>query len=286
MELLHSDSHARLAAQPTDRPAAPGLEAQRERAGARPGMLILNADDWGRDRETTDKTLTCLRRGALSSVSAMVFMDDSGRAAALARDQGVDAGLHINLTSSFTARSAPIRLAEQHGRVARYLLSSRLAQAIFHPGLANAFEYVVSSQVEQFVRLYGTTPLRVDGHHHMHLSANVIGQKLLPAGTIARRNFSFGAGEKSWINRQYRARQDRRLARRHRLTDYFFSLPPLERDRLGSIFVLARNSVVEVETHPVVPDEYQFLVSGKIFDWAGGIPVASAYQLPPARAAV
>src|SRR5579863_9771612 len=62
-------------------------------AGSR-SVLIVNADDWGWDRETTDRTLNCFLEGSLSSVSAMVFMQDSERAARLARQHGIDAGLH------------------------------------------------------------------------------------------------------------------------------------------------------------------------------------------------
>ena len=58
------------------------------------GALVINADDWGRDRDTTDHTLECIRAGSVSSVSAMVFMEDSEGAAARAREQGIDAGLH------------------------------------------------------------------------------------------------------------------------------------------------------------------------------------------------
>ena len=42
------------------------------------GLLILNADDWGRDRLTTDRILDCCLLEAVSSVSAMVFMEDFG----------------------------------------------------------------------------------------------------------------------------------------------------------------------------------------------------------------
>jgi predicted glycoside hydrolase/deacetylase ChbG (UPF0249 family) len=65
------------------------------------GALIINADDWGRSRETTDRTLECWERGSISSVSAMVFMEDSVRAAALARERGIDTGLHLNFTTPF-----------------------------------------------------------------------------------------------------------------------------------------------------------------------------------------
>src|SRR5258708_25144263 len=58
------------------------------------GVLIVNADDWGRDYETTARTLECALHGTISSVSAMVFMQGSERAAAIARERGIDAGLH------------------------------------------------------------------------------------------------------------------------------------------------------------------------------------------------
>src|SRR6185437_6444247 len=94
----------------------------------RAGVLIVNADDWGRDRQTTDRTLDCLRCGAVSSVSAMVFMNDSERAAAIARDNGIDAGLHLNFTSSFSHPGIPSRLAEHQKRLSQYLRRHRWSQ--------------------------------------------------------------------------------------------------------------------------------------------------------------
>jgi chitin disaccharide deacetylase len=81
------------------------------------GSLIVNADDWGRDRDTTDRTLECVVRGAVSSVSAMVFMEDSERAAAIARERGIDAGLHLNLTAPFTAPAAAANLTGHQERL-------------------------------------------------------------------------------------------------------------------------------------------------------------------------
>jgi predicted glycoside hydrolase/deacetylase ChbG (UPF0249 family) len=245
------------------------------------GLLCVNADDWGRDRLNTDRTLECVICGAVSSVSAMMFMEDSERSAAIARERGIDAGLHLNLTTSFSVAGCSSRLIEHQERLAKYLRGQRLAQAVFHPGLVNSFEYVVAAQLEEFGRLYGATPERIDGHHHMHLCANVLLAKLLPAGTMIRRNFSFQPGEKSFGNRFYRKVVDRMLSRRHRLTDFFFSLPPLEpRDRLQRIFSLARQFVVEVETHPVKPEEYRFLAAGEIFRWTGDIPIVPRAAVP------
>jgi hypothetical protein len=232
------------------------------RVPASSGLLIVNADDWGREPLTTDRTLDCTRVGAVSSVSAMVFMEDSERAAAIAREQGIEAGLHLNLTTAFSAPTCPARLLERQQLLARYLRRHRLSQVIFRPGLAPAFAYVVGAQLEEFARLYGLAPDRIDGHHHMHLCANVLLARLLPSGTLVRRSFSFQRGEKSLWNRLYRRCVDGMLARRHRIVDFFFSLAPLHpRARLQRIVSLARHFVVEVETHPVDPDEYQFLAA-------------------------
>ena len=245
----------------------------------RKGCLIVNADDWGRDFETTDKTLACVRHRTVSSVSAMVFMEDSERSAAIALAQEIDAGLHLNLTSPFTRATCPARLAEHQERVARFLLRARFAQAIFHPGLTSSFRYVVNSQMDEFQRLYGRPPGRIDGHHHMHLCANVLLQKLLPAGIVVRKNFSFLPGERHFANRWYRGMVDRHLAKRYRLSDYFFSLPPFQsRERLSRIFSLAHHFCVEVETHPANPDEYEFLLAKPgIFSLPADLAVAPHY---------
>jgi hypothetical protein len=238
-------------------------------------MLIVNADDWGQDAETTNRIVECAAHGAVSSVSAMVFMEDSERAAPIARERGIEAGLHLNLTTPFSAPRGAMRLMAHHRELGRYLLRHRLAQVVFHPGLVRSFEYVVAAQLDEFRRLYGADPDKLDGHHHMHLCENVLLQGLLPRGILIRRNFSFQRGEKSVWNRLYRRFVDSRLARRHRLTDYFFSLEPLEPlERLQRIFSLGRQSVVEVVAHPVKPEEHRFLVEGEILRQIGDVRIA------------
>jgi predicted glycoside hydrolase/deacetylase ChbG (UPF0249 family) len=151
---------------------------------------------------------------------------------------------------------------EHQRRLQCFLLRNRLARVFFHPGLAGSFEYVIAAQLEEFQKLYGVAPDRIDGHHHMHLCANVVFGELMPAGTLVRRNFSFSASEKSWMNRLYRRSIDKRLERRHRQVDYLFSLAPVNpADRLQRIFSLSRHAVVELETHPINAEEFRFLNS-------------------------
>jgi len=210
----------------------------------------------------------------------MVFMEDSERAAAIARERKIDAGMHLNFTTPFSGKGCPSRLVDRQREVAGCLPPRGIARAMFHPWLVRSFEYLVAAQLDEFHRLYGFAPARIDGHHHMHLCANVLFGGLLPAGTVVRRNFSFQAGEKSLSNRLYRQVVDRILARRHRLTDFLFSLPPLDAPgHLQRIFTLARQFVVEVETHPIKPEEYEFLAGGEIFRWTGNCPIARHFAL-------
>lgn len=248
------------------------------------GTLIINADDWGRNRETTDRILACVRRRVVSSTSGMVFMADSERSAALAQEHSVDVGLHLNLTTAFDATNCPAELLRHQARLTRYLRRHRLTQALYSSGLAASFRYVVSAQIQEYRRLFGADPGRVDGHHHMHLSANVLRDALLPAGTIVRRSFSFQAGDKSLLNCWYRQRIDRKLAQRHRMTDFFFSLAPVEPiERLRRIFGLCSGRVLELETHPVNEDEFQFLISGALAAKITDLQIAPGFALPARR---
>ena len=244
------------------------------------GSLIVNADDWGDSRKITDAIWECVKQKTVSSASAMVFMEDSERAAELARLHGIDVGLHLNLTTLFKANQCAPKLVEEQRKTARYLRSSRIAQAVLNPMLSGAFDYVVKAQLEEFERLYGESVHRIDGHHHMHLCENVLFTRLLPARTIARRNFTFRPGEKSVLNRMYRRWQDRRLARRHRIADYFVALIPLDLRRLHDFTSLALYHTVEVETHPDLDDEFRFLISGGLTKHIGSCEVAADYSLP------
>jgi predicted glycoside hydrolase/deacetylase ChbG (UPF0249 family) len=240
-------------------------------------MLIVNADDWGRDAETTDRIAECAALGSVSSVSAMVFMADSERAASIALDNGIEAGLHLNFTEPFSAPGCPSSLVREQQRLAQHLLRHRLSPMVFEPRLIRAFEYVTAAQLDEFRRLYGTDPAKLDGHHHMHLCTNVIFQRLLPKQILVRRNFTFESGEKSYLNRIYRQFIDRRLSRNHRLTDYFFSIVPMEpRQRLQKIFALAGQATVELETHPIQANEHRFLTQGEFFEQLGSTRIVPA----------
>jgi chitin disaccharide deacetylase len=224
-------------------------------------MLIVNADDWGRSVVETDVALRCYKAGRVTSVSAMVFMEDSERAADLAKQNGVDTGLHLNFDESFTANGRSRVLGEYQTKLASFLRRNKYAQLVYNPFLRQAFSYSYQAQAEEFVRSFGKPPSHIDGHHHMHLCANLLLNNLIPAGMRVRRNFSFWPGEKSLLNRVYRGLVDRWLARRYRLPDYFFDLTQsLEERKLDRVLALAKSSNVELMTHPAIQREAEYLL--------------------------
>jgi predicted glycoside hydrolase/deacetylase ChbG (UPF0249 family) len=225
-------------------------------------VIIINADDWGRSRNETDAAAHCFRHGAVTSVSAMVYMPDSERAAELAADLGVDVGLHVNLTEPLCRYRSGERLRKCHQRVAAYLTFNKYAGILYNPALHAAFRDVCEWQMDEFVRLYGRRPSHIDGHHHQHLCMNLLLAAAFPKGTKVRRSFHFSSGERSVPNRAYRAVVDMLLARRYRVVDYFFALSQcLSGERMDRVCVLAQSATVELMTHPANAAEAHYLMS-------------------------
>jgi predicted glycoside hydrolase/deacetylase ChbG (UPF0249 family) len=243
-------------------------------------MIIINADDWGRTTSETEAALECFKSGRITSVSAMVFMEDSERAAALAVSQGVDVGLHLNLNERFAKPPNAKQITAEHERVVRYLRTSKFCQLLYNPALRQVFPRVFQAQYDEFVRLYGRRPSHVDGHQHMHLCGNMLIGGVIPKGERVRRNFSFWPGEKSLLNRAYRRMVDRWIEGRFRTTDYFFALSQnLKPARWPRLSRLASEARVELMTHPAVASEFAVLMSEDFRDFLRGLELKTYAEL-------
>lgn len=228
-------------------------------------MLFINADDFGRTKEISERVLECYRQSRINAASAMVFMSDSERAADLAKTIGMNTGLHINFDEELTEKNASFKLREHHKLVSNYLRARKWNQILYNPSLKNSFDYIFRAQWDEFYTIYGEEPQRLDGHQHMHLSMNMLASGGFPRGIRIRRNFTFAPGEKDPLNRLYRYLVDRWLISKFKCTDYFFSINPIEQKRVKRIASLAKSSDVELMVHPGVESEYRYLLSD---DWA------------------
>ncbi|MBW1938539.1 MAG: ChbG/HpnK family deacetylase [Deltaproteobacteria bacterium] len=227
-------------------------------------MLIINADDWGMDTATTDRILSCFKNGKITSTTAMMFMEDSERSSELARLNNLPIGLHLNFTKPFTTKYITSRLKDYHNTLVAYFTKSKYARIIYNPKIQCQVEYCFKAQLAEFERLYGKFPTHIDGHHHIHLCSNLIFSKIIPSGMKIRKNFSFSKKEKNFINRAYRASIDLIIKHRFLSTDFFYSLNSHvnESDILKKLN-RARDSYVELMVHPVMPEEYNFIMSAR-----------------------
>jgi predicted glycoside hydrolase/deacetylase ChbG (UPF0249 family) len=239
-------------------------------------MLIINADDLGINSESIVNTIQCQETGSVTSASIMVFMDNSQRASTWARTAGIEAGLHLNLTEPLNAPTLPERLREYHHAVTRYYGIGKYSSLVFNPVLKRQIDYVFNAQYDEYCRLFDVEPSRIDGHHHMHLSMNIILNNLIPKGIVLRRNFSFGPGEKNLLNRTYRKLIDIYLSRRYRCTDAFYSIKPLENiQRLERIIRLSLFSSVEISVHPADISECRFLLGSQFRKMIEDVPLGA-----------
>ncbi len=235
------------------------------------GKLAVNADDWGRCPLDTDRALDCYRLGRITSASAMVFMEDSERAAMLAKEHHLDVGLHLNFVEEFNGPAVPARVKQEQAPVRAFLNVSKYSQLLYNPLIARKLDFLYHAQAEEFARLYGKLPTRVDGHRHMHLSTTVLLRGLIPEGIKVRGSFSFWPGEKSVFNRIYRNFVNRRLRRRYEVPDYFFSLSQcMKRGQIGRVAELSQKARVEVMTHPRHATEYAYLISDNSLELFNG----------------
>jgi predicted glycoside hydrolase/deacetylase ChbG (UPF0249 family) len=234
-------------------------------------MLIINADDWGKNQLTTDRSLTCFKTNRITSASAMVFMADSERATQLALENNFDTGLHLNFNHKFDGNVTSPKLKAYHQSIASFISKNKYCVLIYHPLLTRQFDYVYKAQYDEYIRLYNKEPTHIDGHQHLHLCLNMILGNVIPPGFKIRKNFTFFKGEKSFLNIYYRKIIDKQISKRYICADYFFDISPVYKlQRFIQIITLSKLHNVELMVHPERPEEYRFLMGNQyqqiIFD--------------------
>jgi len=226
--------------------------------------LIVNADDFGRNTEATDRTIEVFRAGRITSATAMVHMEDSERAAALALEAGMPVGLHVNLTDPFTATGIPASVRARQRKACRHFSPGRLRLRSwsFDPRIRRDVESAVADQLQRFEELYGGPPSHFDGHKHVHCCPNVVlAAPLRPIGRARNglRAWPGARGAMGALRAVRRALTYRRLL----TTRYFLDIDKLFRDpdSLAARIGACRETSVEVMAHPGFPHELRALRS-------------------------
>lgn len=213
------------------------------------GLLIVNADDLGGNALATDRIVAAFRAGVITSATAMVHMADSARAAALAADCGLPAGLHLNLTQAYDAATVAPTVVARQRQVIDYMADPRTRRMGFSPWQIRVFRQVVADQLAEFRHLFGVSPTHIDGHNHAHLNPTAL--LALPPGMAARPAYR---SPRRGLTRIPLTVRDRVLSARHPVPEHFFALeaihPELGGCGLEQALELAEGSAVEIMVHP------------------------------------
>jgi chitin disaccharide deacetylase len=219
-------------------------------------VLIVNADDFGATRSTTDAISETFDAFAITSTSAMVWMSDSARAADIATERGLPLGLHLNLTLPFSSRDVPQSVLERQLRLTEVFTRDgwwKEAGRRFDHKLLQA---AIDDQLERFCEQFGQ-PTHIDGHHHVHLYAAVL--DLLPQTWPIRPLLRDPAQAEARYNKR-----ERHLHKRFRAPDLTLALTRLQTatgDAALEVLDCARRLCVEVMVHPRQPVEMELLMS-------------------------
>lgn len=227
-------------------------------------LLIVNADDLGWNAEATDRTIEAFAAGQITSSTALVHMEDSERAAALAREHELPTGLHLNLTDPFTDPGLPAAERDRHREVCRHFDGGgqlHLRSWTYDPRIQPEVEYTIQAQLSRYEEQFGAPPTHVDGHNHVHVCPNVARAKAI-AGFKRRNALKGWPGTRTALGL---ARLARRLVTTPRAptTEYFFDIAELGKrpQSLAERLELSRRTSVEVMAHPGFGHELEVLRS-------------------------
>jgi chitin disaccharide deacetylase len=249
------------------------------------GLLIVNADDWGYDEETTEAISICHRAGGLTSTTAMTFMRGSKAAAERSAEHpDLGIGLHLNLVEEYSDPDTPAEVRARQRDLIEHSRLLRLRRWVYDPWVRHAVNRVIADQLQCFIDLYGRLPTHLDGHHHCHLEANVLLSPAVPPGTKIRNALS-PLGRPNPLLWALRRGRERLILRHFTTTEYFFSVatawpdltgaPPLH--QLG----LARGAAVEIMVHPAFPHELGPLQSDAWLSALSELPTGDYRDLQP-----
>jgi chitin disaccharide deacetylase len=221
-------------------------------------MLIVNADDFGAAPSTTDAICAAFDAAVITSTSAMVWMNDSARAAGIAAERGLPLGLHLNLSLPFSGREVPQSVRERQLRLTEVFTRDGWWKEAGRRFDRKLLRGAIDDQVERFCEQFGP-PTHIDGHHHVHLYEAVL--DVLPRTWPIRPPLRSPAQVDARFNRR-----ERQLHRRFCAPDRALALDRLRPAAGGAgleVLDRAHKLSVEVMAHPRQPEEMEFLMASE-----------------------
>jgi len=172
--------------------------------------MIINADDFGFNKEITDGILNCHRAGTVTSTTMMVNMSASDYAAEfVSKCPNLSVGIHLNLTAGrpLTDPSKVRSLVDSNGY---FLDHQEMFRRAFRYQLnRKEVETELTRQIEKFIE-YGLMPTHCDSHHHI---ADCPGIFAIKIKLMKRYNIKKIRTQRGWYRRDKRLRMSENMYR-------------------------------------------------------------------------
>ncbi|HEY1579289.1 MAG TPA: ChbG/HpnK family deacetylase [Terracidiphilus sp.] len=211
--------------------------------------LIINADDFGLDRNTVDATIALIERGLVTSATLLLSGEDIERAIdfAVQAQHACSFGLHFNIVDGATA-SCPSSLTDQS---ARYRPSARqrvraLLGLLYAADLRQEFNWQAARLLDRGINLS-----HADSHGHLHKwphVAKTIAPLLPELGIKAMRR-----PQNLYVRRRPTDYLDSYCTWRFprvRTTNNYCALDPNEPDWIHLLPALIPDGTTELSVHP------------------------------------
>jgi chitin disaccharide deacetylase len=243
--------------------------------------LIVTADDLGMTTGVTEGILRSMHDGIVSSTSLMVNMPAAAAAARRAVENGLDVGVHLNLTTGRPVLP-PSHVRSLVGDDGVFHSHRDFIQGVLRWRISmREVEQEFAAQVEGAARM-GVSPTHLNTHHHLHLLWPVAGAMMrvghrygidktrtTRTTDMAVRIPNSRATMLQWAKRRYKAIAARRLGRWFRMSTWRMEPSAFRAAHNGNVrskldewlfFVgalqrLPSPAVVEVPCHPAYIDD-------------------------------
>ncbi|XP_035826779.1 carbohydrate deacetylase isoform X2 [Aplysia californica] len=169
--------------------------------------LIITADDFGFSTEKNNGVMEAFGNGAVKSASILLNCTATDEAVSMVKKSTICPGLHLNLTEGGPVGKEEYRtLINENGvfwgkrDLRKELTENRVC--------AEEIRKEIESQLARYIELFGTKPVYVDGHQHIHVHPEVgpiFADVLKSHGVhITRYPVELNIPSKMWVNPEFK----------------------------------------------------------------------------------
>lgn len=223
--------------------------------------IIVNADDFGKNRQVNEAICAAFAKGLIHRTTLMANMPYAAEAMDMARQHGFDSqvGIHLNLTEGrpLTDELASNReICDENGMFTADFHRNTFKRFVLASAITKQIRAELDAQLARYEELGGTL-FHVDSHHHVHTDLSVLKalrpliKKYNVKSVRLGRNLYHGGNKlmrlyKKYLNRELSSYNEDR-------TDYFGSAKDFENFGPNDDFCNRNN--IEVMVHPLYNED-------------------------------